>query len=682
MGIYFESQENKLTSASDLLVRRAIDVGPSQAKAFGTVQPSHSEARLTSALAEVQALTARVEKMEQTLAWRVRTALRLNPRKLIWWTLTCQLGERLRERQWRARHPAAPRDAYDCRNRDDYQTWIFQHDRLTTQSIAAIRRNIDAMPAKPLISLIMPVYDTSERLLTAAISSVRNQIYSNWELCIADDASTKDHIRPLLQKIAAEEPRLKIVFRSENGDISACSNSALELASGDFVALMDHDDLIAPTALYEVAAAVNARPNLKLIFSDEDHIDENDVRSTPYFKPDFSEDLLLGQNMISHFGVYDRKLVHRLGGFRLGLEGSQDHDLALRSIAAIAKEEIHHIPKVLYHWRHDSRNLSYSETQSDRCVAASRRAVSDYLAAKEPKAVVLPHPDIPSWNRVQRPIPIDAPLVSVIIPTKDRADLLSISARGILSQTDYQPLELIIIDNGSDQQETFELFDQLRRDKRVTILRHQRPFNYSEINNLAVHHAKGDILAFVNNDIEVLDAGWLAEMVSEIIRPGVGAVGAKLYYPDGRVQHGGVVVGLGGVAGHSFMMQPATSCGYFGLAALKRDVSAVTAACMLVKKSVFHAVGGFNEIDLPIAFNDVDLCLKIRKAGFQVIWTPFAELIHHESASRGNDNLPEKQERVDRECQYMLATWSAEIQRDPFYNPNFALNADWGSLAK
>ena len=390
--------------------------------------------------------------------------------------------------------------------------------------------------------------------------------------------------------------------------------------------------------------------------------------------------LLLGHNMVSHLGVYRRRLIQRIGGFRLGMEGSQDYDLVLRTLAATSNDKIRHIPKILYHWRRNSEAQSFSETQLDRCAAAARRAIGDYLQVREQEATVLPHPDFPSWNRVHRRLPDELPLVSVIIPTRDRADLLAMSAWGVLSRTDYHSIELIVVNNNSKKRKTFVLFEELKRDKRVTIIEHPFSFNYSEINNLAVRQAKGELLVFLNNDIEVLDAGWLKEMVSEVVRPEVGAVGAKLYYPDGRVQHAGVVIGQGDVAGHSFLLQRKNTKGYMGLAVLTRNVSAVTAACLLVKKSVFTAVGGFNETDLTVAFNDVDLCLKIRAAGHQIIWTPYAELVHHEAAARGTEDTPEKRARYKRECQHMLDTWQQVIKSDPFYNSNFSLRGDWGLL--
>lgn len=628
---------------------------------------------LNNALSEIDSLSAHIEKMENTLAWRIRTALRLNPKKLIWWSLTLQLSKKLRERR-----QLTIRECYNCENHKEYRAWIAYNDRLTASTRAEIKDHIDKMTDKPLISVVMPVYNTSERYLSDAIGSVRGQLYSNWELCIADDASPSPHVWPLLQKFAAEEPRIKIMRRTENGNISASTNSALELATGDFIALMDHDDLLPLNALYEVAVAITKQPDVDLIYSDEDHIDENGLRFSPYFKPDFSESLLLGHNMVSHFGVYRRELIRRIGGFRLGLEGSQDYDLVLRASAATTNDKIHHIPKVLYHWRKNTEAQSFSEIQLEHCLAAARRAITDYLAIKGQPGTVVPHPDIPSFNRVLRRLPDKFPLVSVVIPTKDRADLLAISTKGVLSRTDYHPLELIIVDNNSEKQETFDLFAELKRDERVTIIDHPFPFNYSEINNLAVHHAKGEILAFLHNDIEVLDGGWLKEMVSEVIRPEVGAVGAKLYYPDGRIQHAGVVIGLGRMPRYSFSQQRKDFIGYFGLAVLKRNVSAVTAACVLVKKSIFDTVGGFNETSLPVTYNDIDLCLKIRAAGYQIIWTPYAELNHHKRASPGFEDSPEKKVHFSREWLYMLDAWPEIIESDPFYNSNFSL--DWGLL--
>ena len=545
--------------------------------------------------------------------------------------------------------------------------------QISNADIISIKNHINNMKIKPLISVIMPVYNTHESFLIEAIESVIQQNYSNWELCIADDCSSKPNVKKVLETYQAKDKRIKVIFRTTNGHISAASNSALELAKGDYIALLDHDDILHINALYEVAAEINAHPDADIIYTDEDKIDKNGIRSGGYFKTDFNPELLLGQNFISHLGVYRRCLIIKIGGFRLGYEGSQDYDLVLRACQATKTEHIRHIPIVLYHWRHVRSQTSYSQQNLNRCVDAAYRAIEEHLEWEGEGAKVVANPHIPSFSRIIRTIPNPTPLVSVIVPTKDQSRLLSVCMDGVLNATDYTNLEIIIIDHESRDSDTHSLFAKLRLDPRVRIIPYSGAFNYSAMNNMAVSHARGEVIALLNNDIEVKHPSWLEEMVSHAIRPDIGAVGAKLYYPDGRIQHAGVVIGLGGLAGHAFCFETGDEAGYFGQAKLTRAVSAVTGACMVVRRSVFNEVGGLNEMNLKVAFNDIDLCLKIQAAGYRNVFTPFAELIHHESASRGYEDTPEKQARFQTEVEYMQATWDEVIKNDPFYNPNLTL---------
>ncbi len=559
----------------------------------------------------------------------------------------------------------------------EYQLWVEAYDTLSDADREAIRAHVQRLDAKPLISVVMPAYDTDERLLKAAIASVQAQLYPNWELCVCDDASPSPQVWRVLKKAAARDKRIKVVRRDQNGHISAATNSALALATGDFVALMDHDDLLPEHALYEVAVELNAHPDTDLIYTDEDKVDGEGQRFEPYFKTDWNPELLLTQNMVSHLGVYRKALVDQLGGLRVGFEGSQDYDLALRVSEATTPDRIRHIPAILYHWRQNAGVASFSESALERCADAARRAVTEHLVRTgEPAATVESQPDLPAWLYVRRPLPDPAPLVSVIVPTRDRANLLAACARGVLQETDYPAIELIIVDNGSVEPATQALFQELAADRRVTILRRPGPFNYSALNNAAAAQAKGEILLLLNNDIEVIEPGWLTQMVAQAVRPGVGAVGARLLYADGRVQHGGVILGVGReprVAGHLHPFAAREDNGYYGHLRVARNVSAVTAACMALRRSVFEEVGGLNETDLPVAFNDVDLCLKIRAAGYDIIWTPLAELYHLESASRGSDARPEVAARALAEIAYMRERWGPVLDADPFYGPNFDL---------
>ena len=557
---------------------------------------------------------------------------------------------------------------------DPYDRWVKTFDTLSESDREAIRTHIVGLRYKPLISVIMPVYETPEWALTAAIDSVRNQLYPHWELCIADDASMAPHIAEVLRRAAKDDSRIRWIRREKNGHISAASNSALSLASGEFVALMDHDDLLSQHALYEVAVALNKNPSLDIIYSDEDQIDASGRRQMPYFKTDWNIDLLLGHNMISHLGVYRRALLESVGGFREGFEGSQDYDVALRCADATVPDRICHIPTILYHWRRSHGPASFSEGQLKGCSQAALRAISEHLDRCNELGEAKPHPVLPHWSRVIRPVPTPAPLVSLIVPTRDRADLLGMCVSGLLDHTDYPAVELLIVDHASERPETFKLFDQLKSDPRVRILPHSGPFNYSAINNMAVAQARGSIVGLINNDIDVINSDWLSEMVALAVLDDVGAVGAKLLYPDARVQHAGVVLGVGGVANHFHHLAKRSDVGYFGRNVLTSSVSAVTAACLIVRKSVFDEVGGLNETDLAVAFNDIDFCLKVMKQGYRNVWTPHAELYHHESASRGAEDTPEKTERFRREMDYMLKTWGPELAHDPFYNENFSLN--------
>jgi len=562
-----------------------------------------------------------------------------------------------------------------------YRRWVAAFDTLDDADRAAIRAHIAGMAAPLLISVVMPAYETPEPLLRQAIASVRSQLWPHWELCVADDASPSPRVAAILAEAAAADPRIKWLRRVANGHICAATNSALALATGEWVALLDHDDILPEHALYEVAVEAAAHPRTQVIFSDEDNIDARGRRSGPYFKPDFDPDLLLGQNLISHLGVYRRSLLRRLGGLRLGFEGSQDHDLALRAVAAVGEAAVRHIPKVLYHWRQAAGPASFSEASLARCIDASRRAVRDHLAERGLPGEVAAAPLLPAFSRVVWPLPDPPPLVSVIVPTRDRADLLGCCLEGVLARTDYPAIEVLVADNGSTEAPTLALFARLAADPRVRILPMPGPFNYARLNNQASAAARGGILVLLNNDIEVIGPDWLREMVSQCLRPAIGAVGCKLLYGDGTLQSGGTVLGVGGVAAHYLAGAAHGGPGPSGSLALARSVSAVTAACLAVRREVFEAVGGFDEANLPVTFNDVDLCLRIRQRGWRNLWTPFAELHHLESASRGDDFSGEKLARFMREEAFMHRRWDAELAADPYWNPNLSLATAYRNLA-
>jgi len=564
-------------------------------------------------------------------------------------------------------------------DRTDYLHWIARYDTLSEDQINKMRTWSLELPAKPIISVIMPVYNGDPLWLRQAIESVITQVYPYWELCIADDASDDPLVRKTLTEFCKIDPRIKVVYRKQNGHISASSNSALEIANGSWVALLDHDDLLPIHALYWVAVAITNYPKARLIYSDEDKIDNGGVRSQPYFKCDWNRELFYSQNMISHLGVYDLEVVRQVGGFRVGLEGSQDYDLALRVIENINNDEIIHIPKILYHWRIHMNSTSLSGGAKPYAMSAGVKALNDHFD----RCGIIARAELNqwSWYRVRYGTPHPDPLVSIVILTKDRLQLLKPCIESILKKTTYRNYEIIIIDNESEDAETLEYLQSLNMDARIRCIRDESPFNFSLLNNKAVQHANGEYLILLNNDMEVITHTWIEEMLGIASLPGTGAVGAMLYYPDDTIQHAGVILGMGGVAGHAFKNVARGHPGYFGRAGLVQEYSAVTAACLMVKKDIYEQVGGLDEKNLTIAFNDVDFCLKIKKCGFRNIWTPYAELYHHESASRGIEDTPEKMQRFSMEVEFMKNKWTGIISYDPAYSPNLTLEFEDFSLA-
>ena len=555
---------------------------------------------------------------------------------------------------------------------EDYAAWVECFDTLRAEDRRRIRAEARALPYQPVISVVMPVYDTPEQWLTRAIDSVRRQLYPYWELCIADDRSPKPHVREVLARYERLDKRIKVCYRQENGHISAASNSALALATGDFVALLDHDDELPIHALYAVAREINDHPEVQLLYSDEDKMDEDSRRFGPYFKPRWNPDLLRGQNFVCHLAVYRREAITRVGGFRLGVEGSQDWDLVLRVTEGLAPGQIRHIPRVLYHWRAIQGSTALLAGEKDYIADASHRVLADHCERTGTDAEVLPAPG--SHVRLRYRLPPQPPLVSIIIPTHNQVRLLRQGIDSLRARSTYPNYEIVVVDNRSDDPATLTYLQEIERRGEARVLRYPQPFNYAAINNFAVAHSQGELVCLMNNDMEVITPGWLEEMASHALRPGVGAVGAMLYYPDDTIQHAGVIVGLGGVAGHIFGKMPRGTDGYFNRARLVQNYTAVTAACLVIRRALYERVGGLTE-ELRVAFNDVDFCLKVHAAGFRNLWTPFAEFYHHESASRGYEDTPEKQRRFNREVAYLQATWEKEIADDPAYNLNLSIHA-------
>jgi GT2 family glycosyltransferase len=562
-----------------------------------------------------------------------------------------------------------------------YAVWIKKFDTLGRRDRRAIKEHIARLSYHPRISVVMAGGQANERWLAEAIESLHAQLYDNWELCVAGAASSSNGAAKTLKKLAAD-PRIKWAPLSQNGDSAVAANSALELASGEFVALMDQDDSLAEHALYEAIAELNDHPHTDIIYSDEDCIDDKGLRSNPHFKTDWNPELFLSQNMLDHLAIFRKTLIDKIGGFRTGFEGAQNYDLALRASRETSSARIRHIPAILYHRRHVASGGSPSQANLQKTIEAARRARTQHLLAIGDGSTLEPHPLTKLYDRVRRSVPEPAPLVSLIVPTRNAAYLMRPCLDGILHRTDYKNFEIIIIDHESDEPETIELLREASLDPRVRIMPYQGEFNYSDMNNKAVALARGELIGLINNDIEVIGSDWLTEMVSLALRPENGAIGAKLLYPDGTVQHAGVVVGLGGGSGHIFVKAARDEPGYFGRLQLTSNISAVTAACLLVKKSIFQEVGGLNAVELKVAFNDVDLSLKIAARGYRNVWTPYALLTHHESPSRGFDHDdPVKFERNQREVSYMRAKWSEIWECEPFFNVNLSLRSPDFELA-
>lgn len=552
------------------------------------------------------------------------------------------------------------------RNKTSYTHWLKLNDNTDHSQI---EQNIDTFTYKPIISIVMPVYNVEEKWLRQCIDSVLNQIYPYWELCIADDASTDMNTKKVLVDYQKLDNRIKVIFREKNGHISEATNTALTLAQGEFVALLDNDDELPPHALYEIVKVLNENSELDLIYSDEDKIDENGNRSDPAFKPDWSPDLLLGTNYISHLGVYRKSILDEIGGFRKGYEGSQDYDLVLRFTEKTIANRIKHIPKILYHWRMLPTSTAVDQSSKNYAFEAGLKALQETIIRRKINGHAT-HGLANGLYDLYYDIDKEG-LVSIIIPTKNGYKDVKRCISSIIEKTTYQNYEIILADNGSNDPRMKELYKQFKvqLQEKFIVEFIDIPFNFSRINNIAAKKAKGKYLLFLNNDTEVIAENWLTLMVSFAQQTRIGCVGAKLLYPNNTIQHAGVILGLGGIAGHSHYGYPHGDLGYFGRLAINVNYSAVTAACLLVKKVDFDIVNGFEET-FTVAFNDVDLCLKIQSLGKNNVWLHEAELYHFESQTRGYDDKGKKKKRFEQEKMMMEEKWHILIENDPFYNPN------------
>ncbi|MCS6851286.1 MAG: glycosyltransferase family 2 protein [Gemmataceae bacterium] len=551
----------------------------------------------------------------------------------------------------------------------DYAVWIAKNEPNAWD--LRRQRRAAATAQGPRISIVVPIYNTPARFLRDMVRSVQAQTYPHWELCLADGGSQASWIKPMLRRWARGDRRIKVRFLDQNLGISGNSNAALALATGDFVAFLDHDDILAPFALYEVAQAIEREPTADVIYSDEDKIDHSGrMRFTPHFKPDWSPDFLRSYNYICHLLVVRRRLVCELGGLRSEYDGAQDYDLVLR--ATEQARAIVHIPKVLYHWRAHPESVAHDPAAKMFAYEAGRQALVEHLKRLGLSGSVR-HGAHLGLYQVSYDI-IHQPLISIIIPNHNHADVLYRCLHSI-ERSSYRHYEIIIIENHSSEPEVFELYAQLRTDPRYRILIWKPPFNYSAVNNWAAAHAAGEVLLFLNNDVEVINHDWLERMLEHAQQPEVGAVGAKLYFPNDTVQHGGILLGFAGSAGHWHLGFPRNSYGYFSRLVTTQNVAGCTGACLMMRKSVFEEAGRFDE-RFMITYNDIDLCMKIRQRGYRIVWTPHAELYHYESTTRGIDQEdPIKQARLHSEGSLFVSRWKDALEAgDPYYSPNLDIN--------
>jgi GT2 family glycosyltransferase len=556
-----------------------------------------------------------------------------------------------------------------------YSDWIEKVESVSKPTPSIQMAKIASWTCQPQFSIVIITQNSAATDLSSSIESVSTQSYPYWKLCVTADSSTSSEVHELVARYNAKDTRVKLTQCLRNGQCVETLNTSLTIAGEDFIFLLHAGDMLPAHALYAVAEALQERPMAQLIYSDEDRLDDGGRRCDPFFKPDWCPDLLYSQNYLSRLTIYRRSLVESVGGFHDGFHGGEEYDLVLRCAARITDgAAVLHIPQILCHCRRAPSTTNKGNGGQVSEGDAGCRALQRFFDNRSEKLIV--SVIAAGLYRQQRLLPESPPLVTLIIPTRDACDILNKCIDSILTHTTYPNYEIIVVDNQTRCSRTLSYLEGIGRHTSVRVLRYDQPFNYSAINNFAAQHAKGDVLGLINNDVEVITPDWLSEMVTHVIRPEIGCVGAKLYYPDDTIQHAGVILGLGGVAGHSHKHVARSSTGYFGRLKIVHNVSAVTGAALLIRKELFQLVGGLDEKELAVTFNDVDLCLKVRDAGFYNIWTPFAELYHHESKTRGTDTTPDKQARFKRECEVMQRRWSNALFKDPCYSPHLTLSRE------
>ena len=560
-----------------------------------------------------------------------------------------------------------------------YQKWIRHHlpDRNELE-----KQKKTSFGYRPKISLVVPLYKTPEKYLRRLTESFQEQTYSNWELCFSDGSGAQSPLTELLKELTAKDNRIKYVSHEESLQISENTNSAIEIATGDFIAFADHDDELTPNALFECVKAINEKPQTLVIYTDEDKMSMDGHKFfQPHFKPDYNPDLLCTVNYICHLFVVSRKVIEKVGGLRSEFDGAQDYDFVLRCVEAVKDEEICHIPKILYHWRCHEDSTAENPESKLYAFEAGRRAVQAHYERTGIHAEVFKGEYLGLYRT--KFIRDHDPLISIIIPNKDHIDDLKRCMESIEQKSTYKNYEYIIVENNSTDSATFEYYKKLEAENpKVRMVYWDGVFNYSAINNYGASFAKGEYLLLLNNDTEIINPDCLEELLGYCMRKDVGAVGARLYYEDDTIQHAGVVIGFGGIAGHCFVQQKRGTTGYCHRIICAQDYSAVTAACMMVKKSAFDAVGGLSE-ELAVAFNDIDFCMKLRKAEYLIVYNPYAELYHYESKSRGLEDTPEKVARFNKEIATFEKKWPEILENgDPYYNPNLTLKSQDFSLKR
>ncbi|QOV20101.1 glycosyltransferase family 2 protein [Blautia liquoris] len=549
-----------------------------------------------------------------------------------------------------------------------YGPWYESH-RATPEELKRQSRHTFAYA--PLISVVVPAYHTPEAFLREMIESVKSQSYENWQLVIADASPDDERMNQVLKVYADDDRRIVVRTLKENLGIAENTNAGFSAAAGDYVGLLDHDDLLAPDALYEVVDLLNKDRHTDVVYTDEDKVTTDlSEHFQPHMKPDFNLDLLRSNNYICHFFVVKRSLIERVGGFRREFDGAQDYDFIFRCVEQAKK--IGHIPRILYHWRTHKTSTADNPASKMYAFEAGKRAIEGNLMRMGVTGACVSHTSDYGFYNVTYPVK-GSPLISIIIPNKDHIDLLKQCIDSVTELSTYQNYELLIVENNSKEPSTFEYYQELEKRSKVRVITYQGEFNFSAINNFAVSRAKGDFLIFLNNDIKVITPGWMESLLANVQRPEVGVVGSKLYYPDDTIQHAGIIIGIGGIAGHAFLGMKRSRTGYLHKASLQMDYSAVTAACMMMKREVFDQVEGFDE-KLKVAFNDVDLCLRVCQEGYLCVYDPHVEMYHYESKSRGLEDSKEKVRRFQTEIEYMRTRWIDLLKKgDPYYNKNLTL---------